>query len=98
MMSNVRGYLRSTQRTKGAVAKYFQDEKVRYASIRLSKKPMRAWAGGCIVIAAVQRILDGGKQSARDSHSYAPFQPFVCPSRRLSAIHPEINQTLAPSS
>jgi transposase len=33
MMSNVRGYLRSTQRTKGAVAKYFQDEKVRYASM-----------------------------------------------------------------
>jgi hypothetical protein len=33
MMSNVRGYLRSTQRTRGAVSKYFQDEKVRYASM-----------------------------------------------------------------
>jgi transposase-like protein len=38
-------------------------------TLRLSKKPMRAWAGGRIVIAAVQRILDGGKQSARDSHN-----------------------------
>lgn len=33
MISNVRGYLRSTQRTKGAVAKYFNAEKVRYAAM-----------------------------------------------------------------
>ena len=33
MISNVRGYLRSTQRTRGAVAKYFQAEEVRYAAM-----------------------------------------------------------------
>jgi transposase len=33
MISNVRGYLRSTQRTRGAVAKYFGAEEVRYAAM-----------------------------------------------------------------
>jgi transposase len=33
MISNVRGYLRSTQRTRGAVAKYFKADEVRYASM-----------------------------------------------------------------
>jgi transposase len=33
MISNVRGYLRSTQRTKGAVAKYFAADHVRYATV-----------------------------------------------------------------
>lgn len=33
MISNVRGYLRSTQRTRGAVTKYFQAKEVRYAAV-----------------------------------------------------------------
>jgi transposase len=33
MISNVRGYLRSTQRTKGAVVKYFAADHVRYAAV-----------------------------------------------------------------
>jgi transposase len=33
MISNVRGYLRSTQRTPGAVAKYFEADEVRYTAV-----------------------------------------------------------------
>jgi transposase len=33
MLSNVRGYLRSTQRTRGAVAKYFEADEVRHAAV-----------------------------------------------------------------
>lgn len=33
MLSNVRGYLRSTQRTPGTVAKYFEAKEVRYAAV-----------------------------------------------------------------
>jgi transposase len=38
MMSNVRGYLRSTQRTHGAVAKYFHAKEVRYAAMQSTKR------------------------------------------------------------